>query len=113
QAVAVVEGLQDSQPDSVPVEGDRLLIPRAPPHDPQRTHGKVRWPARTPRLCTHGGSLHRTAPASPAASPIRAAIGPQYPPPCRPAADPARRPHHPLAARASIGLGRGTLSSSR
>src|SRR5262249_34985540 len=34
QAIAVVEGLQDRQPDGVPVEGDRLLITRAPPHHP-------------------------------------------------------------------------------
>src|SRR5215470_9658424 len=34
QAIAVVEGLQDRQPDGVPVEGDRLLVTRAPPHHP-------------------------------------------------------------------------------
>lgn len=31
--------------DSVPVEGDRPLVTRAPPHYPQRARGQVRWPA--------------------------------------------------------------------
>ena len=57
QAIAVVEGLQDRQPDGVPVEGDRLLVTRAPPHHSQRAYGEVRWPVRRPGLGAHGGSL--------------------------------------------------------
>jgi hypothetical protein len=53
QAIAVLEGLQDWQADGVPVEGDRLLVPRAPPRDPQRTCGQVHWPAHLPGLRTH------------------------------------------------------------
>jgi hypothetical protein len=48
QAVAAVEGFQNRQPDNVPVEADRLLVVRAPAHHPQRTHGKMLWPARPP-----------------------------------------------------------------
>src|SRR5215831_6678840 len=57
QAVAVVEGLQDRQPDGVPVEGDRLLVTRAPPHHPERAYGQVRGPACPRGLCAHGSSL--------------------------------------------------------
>jgi hypothetical protein len=52
-----LEGLQDRQPDGIPVEGDRLLVPRAPPHDPQRACGQVRssstaWRTRSSRSKT-------------------------------------------------------------
>src|SRR5215510_7516410 len=50
QAVAVVERFQHRQADDVPVEDDRLVVPRTPPHHPQRTHRKMRWPARALRL---------------------------------------------------------------
>jgi hypothetical protein len=41
QAVAVLESFQDRQPNRVPVEGDRLVVTRAPQHDTQRTDRKI------------------------------------------------------------------------
>lgn len=56
QAIAVAEGLQYPQPDSIPIKGHRLAVIHAPANDPQRTSGKVLRPR------AHGSSLASPSP---------------------------------------------------
>src|SRR5689334_9583628 len=94
QAVTAGEGFQHRQPDDVPVEDHRLVIPRAPPHDAQRTDGKMRGPARTFRLWdTHGDSLHQPGPAAPPIRPVTSDLTTDITPGPRPILAPAAECH--------------------
>jgi hypothetical protein len=102
QAIAVTEDLQDRQPDAVPVEGDRLLVARAPPHDPQRACGEVRWasvPARA--LCPWRQSV-TPAPTAPVCG-LQQCLSRQSPSRTTPpAVGQTSRLHYPLAAEADV-----------
>ena len=74
QAVAVAEGFEHRQPDRVPVEADRLVVIRAPPHHPQRTYGKMLRPARAWLCCVHADSVHQPGQAQAAGRPAAVTV---------------------------------------
>ena len=66
QAVAAVEGLQDRQPDGVPVAGERLLVTSAPPATRARLRGGALASPSAAVLCPCGSlSPHSSGCSSP------------------------------------------------
>ena len=86
-SVAAAEGLQHRQPGDVPVEDDRLVVVRTPPHHPHRTHPKMLSPARSrwlwgihsgQSLCGGQAASYRSPAGGPAGQLRRSAIDPGH-----------------------------------